>query len=347
MRFKKRIDYKRGSYIYRAINHSYLHPHIFRFYYSRISNALPNSVSANSLTLLGNVFMLFGFSSLFLTNYFAKEHAALIFAVCLHLYILFDCLDGVQARRTDTASPLGEFMDHHLDVYSSSLIVIGFIYLFVNLPQTLCLIILSIYHINMSLLFLVQKREKIIHFPAFGPWESSLVLYVFLYLGFSSSFSFFPMKFDGETSEHLFFFRVTLFIFIVIYFFTLLKHKAYSVQNLLFSFVCFFLVTVLNSLGVSFVQAALVITLYSGNYSSKIIYCHLTDHLEPWPDLWFPATVLLLFLLTLSGILSYSFFFLMALLLIIVCAGEQKFLFELSVMSRNLDKSVSDTSTIN
>ncbi|VDN13330.1 unnamed protein product [Dibothriocephalus latus] len=42
-------------------------------------------------------------------------------AVCVFVYQTLDALDGKQARKTDTSSPLGELFDHGCDAISTGL----------------------------------------------------------------------------------------------------------------------------------------------------------------------------------------------------------------------------------
>lgn len=81
------------------------------------------------VTLIGFMFMIASFllQIAYCTN--GLESAAprwvyLIHFLCLFAYQTFDALDGKQARRTGTSSPLGELFDHGCDAVTSSLLTI-------------------------------------------------------------------------------------------------------------------------------------------------------------------------------------------------------------------------------
>jgi phosphatidylglycerophosphate synthase len=49
----------------------------------------------------------------------------LFFGICVFVYYTLDNVDGKQARRTKTSSPLGMCMDHGCDVLGVSFIALG------------------------------------------------------------------------------------------------------------------------------------------------------------------------------------------------------------------------------
>jgi len=75
------------------------------------------------VTLLGFFFILGSFGA---TVYYAPTLTEelpswlyLVNALCVFLYQTFDALDGKQARRTGTSSPLGELFDHGCDAMTT------------------------------------------------------------------------------------------------------------------------------------------------------------------------------------------------------------------------------------
>lgn len=46
-------------------------------------------------------------------------------AFCIWAYSTLDAIDGKQARRTQSSSPLGQLFDHGCDAFSVSFIIIG------------------------------------------------------------------------------------------------------------------------------------------------------------------------------------------------------------------------------
>lgn len=92
---------------------------------------VPEATSPNLLTFLGNSFsFLVGFALLLGDlPIVGQTHRAvfLLPPVGLFLYMALDNAEGLQARRTGTSSPLGEFCDHWLDAFNVFLIPLGII----------------------------------------------------------------------------------------------------------------------------------------------------------------------------------------------------------------------------
>ncbi|KPI83489.1 putative aminoalcohol phosphotransferase [Leptomonas seymouri] len=134
---------KLASYVYRGEDHSYLYRHMWRPLCRRAVNHLPVWLAPNVITVAALV--LVSLTHALLVYYmpklaaresdgvgcgegggaglpFAKELAPpppacvlILAAAALFLYQLLDNLDGHQARRTGTSSPLGLLMDHGCD----------------------------------------------------------------------------------------------------------------------------------------------------------------------------------------------------------------------------------------
>lgn len=90
-----------------------------RRYWDFLINYIPINMAPNLITLIG-----FGFEVLsFVISFIVSEGATIplpgwvciINGIFLHIYQTLDNLDGRQARRTGSSSPLGQFFDHGCD----------------------------------------------------------------------------------------------------------------------------------------------------------------------------------------------------------------------------------------
>ena len=95
-----------------------------------ILNALPETLAPNAIT----IFNIFVAASAFVAAAIAPDLTpgdaltARIFAgIAVFIYMVTDCLDGMQARRTNRCSKLGQFLDHWLDALGIPLCAAGFI----------------------------------------------------------------------------------------------------------------------------------------------------------------------------------------------------------------------------
>ncbi|KAJ3372191.1 hypothetical protein HDU91_004126 [Kappamyces sp. JEL0680] len=108
-----------AKYKYSAVDKSPISKYILQPYWSWAATLFPIWMAPNLITLLGFLFVLANF--LLLLHYTpdlstpAPGWVYISFGVGLWVYSTFDNVDGKQARRTGTSSPLGELFDHGVD----------------------------------------------------------------------------------------------------------------------------------------------------------------------------------------------------------------------------------------
>lgn len=106
-------------YKYSGVDHSYVAKYVLQPFWSRCVNFFPLWMPPNMITLTGFIFLV---TSALLGYIYSPQldsppprwvhfaHGLLLF-----LYQTFDAVDGKQARRTNSSSPLGELFDHGCD----------------------------------------------------------------------------------------------------------------------------------------------------------------------------------------------------------------------------------------
>ncbi|KAI8145375.1 hypothetical protein BJV82DRAFT_603453 [Fennellomyces sp. T-0311] len=112
-------------YKYSAVDKSFTSRLILKHYWNWAITLFPMWIAPNLITLIGLSFMVI---SVGLTVIFAPEMDAeggprwlyYGYGASLWLYSTFDNVDGKQARRTGTSSPLGELFDHGCDALNTS-----------------------------------------------------------------------------------------------------------------------------------------------------------------------------------------------------------------------------------
>ena len=86
-------------------------------------------MAPNLVTFIGWIFVILSYSVMLFYDYtFTKiipSWTFLFAAVCIFLYSTLDAIDGKQARRTNSSSPLGQLFDHGCDSFSMSFFVLG------------------------------------------------------------------------------------------------------------------------------------------------------------------------------------------------------------------------------
>src|SRR5688572_14005607 len=81
-----------------------------RFVWGPLMKLVPKGLSANAMTITGTVLNLAAMTVAVLAPPTRPGMAAI--AALVLVYLFLDNMDGAQARRTGTGSPLGELLDH-------------------------------------------------------------------------------------------------------------------------------------------------------------------------------------------------------------------------------------------
>uniref|UniRef100_A0A5B7AA66 Putative choline/ethanolaminephosphotransferase 1 n=1 Tax=Davidia involucrata TaxID=16924 RepID=A0A5B7AA66_DAVIN len=117
-------------YKYSGVDHSYLAKYVLQPFWSRSVNFFPLWMPPNMITLIGFIFL--ATSALLGYIYSPRLDSApprwvhLAHGLLLFLYQTFDAIDGKQARRTNSSSPLGELFDHGCDALACALESLAF-----------------------------------------------------------------------------------------------------------------------------------------------------------------------------------------------------------------------------
>ena len=113
------------AYKYSSVDKSYLSRYILRHYWNGFVELLPLWLAPNMVTLLGFFFIL---ANVALLAIFVPDLVGpgpnwvyISFGIGVWMYSTMDNVDGKQARRTGTSSPLGELFDHGIDSLNCTL----------------------------------------------------------------------------------------------------------------------------------------------------------------------------------------------------------------------------------
>ncbi|KAF2013449.1 ethanolaminephosphotransferase 1 [Aaosphaeria arxii CBS 175.79] len=113
------------TYKYSSVDKSFISRYILKHYWNAFVELLPLWLAPNLVTLLGFFFIL---GNVVLLEVYvpdlvgpAPSWVYFSFAFGLWMYSTMDNVDGKQARRTGTSSPLGELFDHGIDSLNCTL----------------------------------------------------------------------------------------------------------------------------------------------------------------------------------------------------------------------------------
>lgn len=288
---------------------SILVPHVVR----PLLKILPYSIPANIITIFSNtcVFIAFLIARLSLKGTYKGWF---FIPILLFIYLIGDAIDGEQARRTKTGSPLGEFLDHFLDTFVTGELILSviFVYHFLN-PFVIYLVIYFSY-LTQNALFWEKYKKGRLHFARFSSTESIIGLGILITLGRFNwirqaltvkigAFAFFQNLFANHFTNLLnlscielcfvifIVFAINNIIgalvrseqvslnFIIYIFVTLAACILYSFSNFNFHFISWYTFCLLNIL-----------------YSSSLLIAIVTKQKDRLPDFILPAALLIAFI---------------------------------------------------
>ncbi|KAK1409700.1 hypothetical protein QVD17_36229 [Tagetes erecta] len=118
------------NYKYSGVDHSYVAKYVLQPFWTRFVKVFPLWMPPNMITLTGFMFLLLSA----VLGYIYSPHldsppprwVHFAHGLLLFLYQTFDAVDGKQARRTNSSSPLGELFDHGCDALACALEALAF-----------------------------------------------------------------------------------------------------------------------------------------------------------------------------------------------------------------------------
>jgi len=166
------------NYEYKCIDESILTPAFRKHITEPVLRLIPIGINPNLITVISFIFSLL---ALFISyNYPSGMLVNTTIAILIFLYLLFDHLDGMQAKRKGGGSPLGEFLDHFFDVIINGVIVFTLYFLF-DFSQLVLIITLVSGYIVQATVFLEQRQSGWLRFGKIEAVEA-VVLLCFLIL---------------------------------------------------------------------------------------------------------------------------------------------------------------------
>lgn len=117
-------------YKYSGVDHSYMAKYVLQPFWSRFVTFFPLWMPPNMITLTGFMFLvisaLLGYIYSPQLDSPPPRWVHFMHGLLLFLYQTFDAVDGKQARRTNSSSPLGELFDHGCDALACAFETMAF-----------------------------------------------------------------------------------------------------------------------------------------------------------------------------------------------------------------------------
>lgn len=287
----ERYQKLKETYKYQCVDRSIITPHFKKRVVTPLVPYLPLWISANMISFVSCLFL---WLALGLAAYTSPswKGAFLVAPMFFLFYAVGDVLDGMQASRTGTGSPLGEFCDHFLDAFATGLICGAFLLFYrVDGPYLCCGMIFCAYLVHAATIY-EQFKTGWLRLDAFGSMEALLLVGLTIAAGFHPGvFSFFvdKMKFGYSPIEMVF---IANILCMLIAFVKILQR----VGGLSVGFMLFLLslggIFLIGLLRLTPTLSISILILYSIGYICNLMYGHLVDGVERKPDFLVPLALL-------------------------------------------------------
>ena len=250
--------------------------------------------------------------------------------ICYIIYLIGDVADGIQARRTKTGSPLGEFCDHFLDSFVTAETILCIFIAYGERNLSLVAFMLYIAYLTQISAFWEKYVTHKLHLSRFGGSEAIVILSIFIMIGFIKPVNAFFTQPAGNILPFLKNFKinvteVVLLLFsigcIITIIMTFIRTKKIS-----FNFFVYIILSAILSVTAIFVEkdssfpivflkgsfpvVFLTLTFYHVSYSAALLSSITMKEKDPLPDLILTAAMCVTLIFDIHHPVLYAVYFL-------------------------------------
>lgn len=236
---------------------------------------VPWWIPANIITIISNLFIFAGMTAALISEP-GTAWACIVAALGIFGYVIGDHFDGMQAKRTQTGSALGEFFDHFHDIFNNGILFIIIFKLFgITNPYLVATFLMITYWAHASV-FYEQYKTKWLYFEKIGSLESVIfVITLCLASSIKPVYELLTLNiFEFKLIEWIL--MGSAFGTIVTMLKTMIRAKIYSIK--FFSFLLYLaIIAAACSQLFNVTQTFVIITFYSVTYIGNLQRGHLVD----------------------------------------------------------------------
>lgn len=285
------------NYSYSAEDKSVLTPLIYKCFVFPLVKILPESIPANIITIFSNSFVVFSFIVAYL-NYLHDTYRFLwLIPIFCWTYIVGDYSDGVQARRTKTGSPLGEYFDHFLDSFVTGLLTGTLMLCFRVTNPILLFCVYQFLYVGQIGTFWGRFKNGVMQFSTFSTSEGTMAIAIM------STLSSIGLIREVSVQNILLGFSIPYIIMFIAFgaawltgLIAIFKTKKISIRLVLHLFFSAFIGAVLVwKIQAPIFMQTLIITFYNVLFIQSVLSATAEKVKESLPDLLVPLSCLLYF----------------------------------------------------
>ena len=317
------------SYNYSAENLSILDVFVINPLAEKLVSKLPFEVPANIITIISNSFVFLA-TVIAITARKTDWPIWILIPFCVIIYLIGDAADGIQARRTKTGSPLGEFCDHFLDTFVSAEIMLCIFMAYGERNLTIIAFMLYMSYMTQMSAFWEKYVTHKLHMSRFGASETLLILSLFATAGFIKPVNVFFNQPAGNIIPFLSNIRLNLTEIAL-----LLSAVGASIsiigtfirtKKISFNFFLYMVLSAILSVAAVFVEkdsslplpflnsafpvVFLTLTFFHVNYSAALLSAITMKEKDPIPDLLLTAAMCVTLFLDVHHPVLYAVYFL-------------------------------------
>ena len=309
----------KNNYSYSAEDLSILDCYVVIPLARKLVSKLPLWLPANIITIISNSFVLLA-AVIAWSAHRTPWPIWILIPFCFLIYLAGDTADGLQARRTKTGSPLGEFCDHFLDSFVTGEMMFCVFTAYGLRNLAFVGICLYISYITQMSAFWEKYITKKLHFSKFGSTESIVVMAIFSTIGFIPPVHRFftrptPIAIPFLHGYHPNIAEISLLVCAVFCFIsiimTLVRTKKISLNFILYLVFGLVLTITANFLekGGSFGIAFLTLTFYHVDYAAALLSAIIMKEKDPMPDFILTIAMCLALFFNVHHPVLYTVFF--------------------------------------
>ena len=307
------------NYSYSAEDMSIIDCYVLVPLAKKLITKLPLWLPANIITIMSNGFVFLA-SVIALTARKTNWPIWILIPFLFIFYLIGDTADGLQARRTKTGSPLGEFCDHFLDTFVTGELLFCVLTAYGVRNLLFVGILLYVSYFTQMAAFWEKYVTSKLHLGKFGSSETVLVLSLFSTVGYIPKIHHFFTKPVTIPISFLQGYNITLVEVILAFSMlfpiisivtTLIRTKKISKNFILYLILGLILTIAATFLEKgSFAIAFLTLTFYHVDYSAALLSAIIMKEKDPKPDFILTAAMCISLFFDIHHPVLYTVFFL-------------------------------------
>jgi phosphatidylglycerophosphate synthase len=280
---------------YRFTDHSVLRPWVTRVWFARLFPLLPHWMAANLVTLISTGTLGSVIVGAVLAERIGPMWFALIQFFALQLYVAGDHLDGMQAKAKGTLSPLGDFLDHHCDLWAACVLIFGYWVMTGTTPLWALYAMTVTLIVAFAVTYVERAERRTLHFTKWGTLEAIAILSAF-YLSWAvaPARSWWLGDLVAGVPRHLFIGALGTAMALGAIGVVSARLRRLPLPLVLNTATLIALAWWCVSRNAPPLWGWLLVSLAGADYVARVMRAHTTTQPRPWPDFVAPLVVLML-----------------------------------------------------